>query len=163
MNPIVKQIIEIPVFWLHCLRTNMCLQHSRDLNPWERKGWELPLTPYPLQHPVIWKLVTQSCLALHNPLDYSLPGSSVYEILQARILERVVIPFSKGSSQPRDWTYVSCIAGRFFTIWAIRKAPYDPIPKTLQLHSSQIQISTRNVVPSFWGCAVLGCYTAKTL
>ena len=114
MNPIVKQIIEIPVFWLHCLRTNMCLQHSRDLNPWERKGWELPLTPYPLQHPVIWKLVTQSCLALHNPLDYSLPGSSVHEILQARILEKVVIPFSKGSSQPRDWTYVSCIAGRFY-------------------------------------------------
>ena len=104
MNPIVKQIIEIPVFWLHCLRTNMCLQHSRDLNPWERKGWELPLTPYPLQHPVIWKLVTQSCLALHNPLDYSLPGSSVHEILQARILEWVIVPFSRGSSWCRDQT-----------------------------------------------------------
>ena len=61
-------------------------------------------------------LVAQSCLTLCNPLDYSPPGSSVHEILQARILERVAIPFSKGSSQPRDQTEVSCIAGRFFTI-----------------------------------------------
>ena len=43
-------------------------------------------------------------------------------ILQARILEWVAISFSKGSSQPRDQTLVSCIAGRFFTIWAIREA-----------------------------------------
>ena len=43
------------------------------------------------------------------------PGSSVHGILQARILELVAIPFSRGSSWPRDWTPVSCIAGRFFT------------------------------------------------
>ena len=48
-------------------------------------------------------------------MDCSLPGSSVHGILQARILEWVVIPFSKGSSWPRDWTQVSYIAGRFFT------------------------------------------------
>ena len=42
------------------------------------------------------------------------PGSSVHGILQTRILEWVAIPFSRGSSQPRDWTQVSCIAGRFF-------------------------------------------------
>ena len=121
------------------------------------------LPPYPPQHPVMWKLVTQSCLTLCNSLDCSPPGSSVHGILQARILERVAIPFFKGSSQPRDWTYVSCIAGRFFTIWAIREVSYYPIPKTLQLHSLQIQSSTRNVVPSIWGCTVLGCHTVKTL
>ena len=46
------------------------------------------------------------------------PGSSVRGIFQARILEWVAISFSRGSSRPRDWTPVSCIAGRFFTIWA---------------------------------------------
>ena len=45
-----------------------------------------------------------------------LPGSSVHGILQARILEWVAIPFSTGSSQPREWTWVSCIAGKFFTV-----------------------------------------------
>ena len=43
-------------------------------------------------------------------------------ILQAKILEWVAIPSSRGSSQPRDWTQVSCIVGGFFTIWAIREA-----------------------------------------
>jgi len=48
-------------------------------------------------------------------MDCSLPGSSVHGILQARILEWVVIPFSRGSSRPRDQTWVSCTAGRFFS------------------------------------------------
>ena len=55
--------------------------------------------------------------------DCNLPGSSVNGILQARILEWVAIPFSRGSSRPRDWTQVSWIAGRFFTIWAMRETP----------------------------------------
>ena len=55
-------------------------------------------------------------------MDCSPPSSSVHGILQARILEWVVIPFSRGSSQPRDRTQVSSIAGRFFTIWATREA-----------------------------------------
>ena len=49
-------------------------------------------------------LVTQSCLTLCNPMDCSPPGSSVHGILQARILEWVAIPFSRGSSQRRNWT-----------------------------------------------------------
>ena len=53
-------------------------------------------------------------------MDCSSLGSSVHEIYQARILERVAIPFSRGSSQPKDRIQVSCIAGRFFTIWASR-------------------------------------------
>ena len=59
--------------------------------------------------------VTQSCPILRDPMDYTVHG-----IFQARILEWVAISFSRGSSHPRDWTQVSCTAGRFFTIWATR-------------------------------------------
>ena len=61
--------------------------------------------------------VTQSCPTLCNPVDYTVHG-----ILQAWILEWVAFPFSRGSSQPRDWTQVSHIADRFFTSWATREA-----------------------------------------
>ena len=66
-------------------------------------------------------LVAQSCLTLCDTMDGSLPGSSVHGILQARILEWVTMPSSSGSSQPRDRTQVSGIAGVFFTVWATRK------------------------------------------
>ena len=89
----------------------------------------------------------QSCLnTLCNPMNCSLPGSSVHGILQARILEWVAISFSMGSSQPMDrnhvsWVYpyssvsswprnrtgVSGIAGGFFTIWATRIWGIEPI------------------------------------
>ena len=59
--------------------------------------------------------VTHACLTLCEPMGCSLLGSSVHRILQARILEWVAIPFSRGSSQLRDQIQVSCIAGRFFT------------------------------------------------
>ena len=55
-------------------------------------------------------------------MDYSLPGSSAHGILQVRIPEWVAIPFSRGSSQPRDQTQVSFIAGRVLTIWVTREA-----------------------------------------
>ena len=58
----------------------------------------------------------QSCPTLCDPTDCSLPGSSVHGILQARTLEWVAITFSRGSSQPRDQTQASCIAGRFFIV-----------------------------------------------
>ena len=67
-------------------------------------------------------LVTQLCPTLCNPTDYSPPGSSVHRILQARILEWVAMPSSRGSSQPRDQTQISHNAGRFFNIWATREA-----------------------------------------
>ena len=57
-------------------------------------------------------LVTQSCPTLRDPMDCSLSGSSVRGILQARILEWVATPFSKGFSQPRGQTWISYIAGR---------------------------------------------------
>ena len=68
-------------------------------------------------------LVTQSCPTLRIPMGYSLPGSSVHGILQARIPERVTMPSSRGSSLLTDWTQVSHTAGRFFTIWTTREAP----------------------------------------
>ena len=54
-------------------------------------------------------------------MDCSPPGSSVHGIIQARILEWIAVPFSRGSSWPRDWIHVFCIAGRFLTIWATKK------------------------------------------
>ena len=67
-------------------------------------------------------LAAQSCLTLCDPIDYSPPDFSVHGISQARILEWVAILFSRGSSQPRDRTEVSCIAGRFFIAWTTREA-----------------------------------------
>ena len=61
-------------------------------------------------------LVTQLSLTFCNPMDCSSPGSSVHGIPQARILEWIAIPFSRGSSLLRDQTQVSHIIGRFFTI-----------------------------------------------
>ena len=61
-------------------------------------------------------LVAQSCPTLCHPVDCSPPGSSAHGILQARILDWVAISSSRVSSQPRDWTHVSCIAGGFFAI-----------------------------------------------
>ena len=61
--------------------------------------------------------VAQSCPTLCDPMDYTVHG-----IHQARMLEWVAFPFSRGSSQPRDRTQVSHIAAGFFTIWAIREA-----------------------------------------
>ena len=71
------------------------------------------------------------CPTLCDPVDCRPPGSSVHGFLQARILEWVDIPFSRGSSQPRDWTQVSCIAGGFLTIRATREAPPPKIIWTL--------------------------------
>ena len=73
-------------------------------------------------HHSVKMLVAQSCPTLCGPVDCSLPSSSVHGILQERILEWVAISFSRGSSQSRDRNQVFCIAGRFFTIWATRKA-----------------------------------------
>ena len=56
----------------------------------------------------MWALVTQSCLTLCDPVDCIPPRFSVHGILQARILEWIIIPFSKGSSLPRDQTWEHC-------------------------------------------------------
>ena len=67
--------------------------------------------------------VAQSCPTPWDTMNYGLPGSSVHGILQAKTLEGIAIPLSRGSSQPRDGTGVSCIAGRFLTLWITREGP----------------------------------------
>ena len=86
-------------------------------------------------------LVAQLCPTLCDSMDCSPPGSSVHGILQTRILEWVAIFFSRGSSWPRDRTWESSIAVRFFTVWVTREAhpylyylfnpPSDSLKKTL--------------------------------
>ena len=75
-------------------------------------------------NPKVKLLVAQLCPTLCDPMDCSPLASSVLGILQARVLEWVAIPFSRGSSQPEDQTWVSHTAGRFFTSWATRVALY---------------------------------------
>ena len=67
-------------------------------------------------------LVAKSCVTLCNPMDCSLPGSSVHGISETRILEWVSISFSRGSSWPRDWTHISCIGRWILYHWATREA-----------------------------------------
>ena len=72
----------------------------------------------------LWSEVAQSCLILCDPMDCSLPGSSIHGIFQAVVLEWIAISFSRGSSQPRDRTQVSRIIDRCFTVWATREVQY---------------------------------------
>ena len=83
--------------------------------------WFLKRISLPLGAVRIKMSKTCACMLSCNPMDYSLPGSSVHEILQVRMLEWVAISFSGGSPQPRKWTWVSCIEDKLFTIWATRE------------------------------------------
>ena len=80
--------------------------------------------------------VTQLCPTLCNHMDYTVHG-----ILQAVILEWVAVPSSRGSSQPRDWTQVPCIAGGFFTNWATRE---PPLPYTSCIPNSVLTFTSRS-------------------
>jgi len=71
--------------------------------------------------------MAQSSPTLCDPMDCSLPGSSVHGIFQAIVLEWIAISFSKGSSQPRDRTQVSHVVDRCFTVWATREVQDDTI------------------------------------
>ena len=74
-----------------------------------------------------------------DPMDCSLPGSSAHRIFQARVLECVALSFSKGSSRLRDWTWVSHIASRCFTVWATRETQWLRIyPKLMSDIKAQI-------------------------
>ena len=84
-------------------------------------------------------LVAQSCLMLCNPMDYNLTGFSVHGIFQARILEWVANSFHKGSSQPRDRTHVSHIAGRLSKTGAA--CPKKPIWEQQQHFTEDVSFS----------------------
>ena len=80
--------------------------------------------PFPVLQPLLEESeVAQSCLTPCNPMNCSPPGSSIHGIFQARILEWVAPPFSRGSSWTRDQTWVSHLSGRFFTIWTTKPIP----------------------------------------
>ena len=81
-------------------------------------------TPILYMHLLCGYQVASVALTLCNPMGCSLPGSYVCGILQARILEWVAMPSYRGSPRPRDWTLVSYIAGRFFTVWTTREAHF---------------------------------------
>ena len=102
--------------------------------------------------------VTQSCPTLCDPVDCSLPGSSVHGIFQARILECISISFSRVSSSPRDWNQVSYIVGRCFTIWAtreeIRGFPGGPVVKTPHFHGRGHMFDPWSLVRDPACCAV---------
>ena len=110
---------------------------------------------------IIWVvLLLQSRLTLFSPIDYSMPGSPVHRIFQARILEWVAISLSRGSSWPRDWTHVSCIgrwilyrwatwlgggkAGGFPEAWVQSLGWEDPLDERMATHPSNLawRIST---------------------
>ena len=103
--------------------------------------------------PEIVILVAQSCLTLCDPVDCSLPGSSVRGIFEARILEWVAIPFSRGSSQPRNQTQISHTAGRLFyclsyqgPITCLRDASYDYF-ETIQEGEGYKTLTTLFLIP----------------
>ena len=73
-------------------------------------------------------IVFPSCMTFCDPVDHSSPGSSIHRIIKARIVEWVAIPFSRGSSWPRYWTWVSCVAGKFFTSEPSGKKDYFKLP-----------------------------------
>ena len=80
-------------------------------------------------------LVAQLCLTLCSPMDCSLPSSSVHGILQARLLERVAISSSRGSSWPRDQTHISCTTGGFSTAEPLEKhsGTYEFFPGSMKM------------------------------
>ena len=90
----------------HRAGERVSISHREDVLP-RVSDWVLGRI---LPHAVQFSSVAQSCPTLCDPMDCSLLGSSVHGILQARILEWVVISSSRGSSQPRDWTRVSCVS-----------------------------------------------------
>ena len=104
----------------------------------------------------------QSCPALCDSLDCSPPGSSVHGIFQARILEWVAMPSSRGSSWPRGRIWVSsifCIAGGFFTCWATRDAPYFNCTSLLYLclPKNHANIASTKGTESFSMCEDIVC------
>ena len=123
-----------------------------------------------------WKLYTDlpwltvglcvcvSCSAVSdsfNPMDCCPPDSSDHGIVQAKVLEWVGIPFSSGSSRPRDRTQVSCIAGRWFTNWAISEAQF-----TYESESEVTQSCPTLGTPldcSLPGSSVHGVFQARVL
>ena len=119
----------LPVLWEIWMPTKkqQLEQNMKQQTGW---NWERSLTRLFIATLLIWLTRSVSCAVLNRSscptlcelMDCSLPGSSIHGILQARILEWVAMPSSRGYSQNRNQTQVSHIAGGFFTSWATREA-----------------------------------------
>ena len=129
---------------------------------WEKKESEVPQLCLTLCEPMDYTvhgvlLVRITGVGRHSLLQFPTQGANPVDLCRQilyqlshkgspRILEWVAYSFSSGSSQPRDWTRVSCIAGGFFTNWAIREAPFKNIGVdnwgTLKSKALWIQSST---------------------
>ena len=107
---------------------------------------------------IVKALVAQSCPALCNSIDCSPPSSCVDGILQARISEWVAIPFSWGSSQPKDQTQVSCIAGWFSTVWATREV-WIVVSEVIQSYPTLCDPMNRSLP----GSSIRGIFLARIL
>ena len=110
--------------------------------------------------------VAQSCPTLYDPIDYSMPGSSVCGISQTRILEWVAISSSRGSSWPRYRTHVSCVGRQFLHRWATREAPgriITAFKNKIFNHQSGLYTSRslRNLV-NWYDCLSTGSIIAPT-
>ena len=108
----------VPYFWYNIIKTTVyCLVTTRII-------YSIPPSGIRSTH-VEWGLYSEvkslNHVRLCDPVDCSLPGSSIHGIFQSGVLEWVAISFFRGSSQPRDWAQVSLIVGRCFSIWATRE------------------------------------------
>ena len=114
-----RLLINLPKNWLS---QNLRQHIKKQRHYFTDKG--LYIQTYSFSSSLVWmwvkQKITQSCPTLCDPMDYTVHG-----ILQARILEWVAFPFSRGSSQSRDQTQVSRIAGRFFTSWATKGSLWE--------------------------------------
>ena len=95
---------------------------------------------------MLYAKLLRSCLTLCNPMDCSLLGSSVHGILQGRILEWVGMPFSRGSSQPRDWTRIPCLLP-----WQVGSSPLAPPGKPNAAVAHNIKLCSVCVSEHDWG------------
>ena len=124
-------ISRIPPQSLSSSHCTLCLSPYENVNSWT---------------PTVKVLVVQSCSNLCDPMDCSPLGSTVHGILQARILAWVAISSSSGSSQPRDWTWVSRTAGGRFTVWATRETIWANQSEKYVKSTPELQFSTQPMI-----------------
>ena len=135
-------------------------QSTRIPHPWDSPGKNTGVGCHYLLQCMKLKSeseVAQSCLTLCDPMDCSLPGSSVHGIFKARVLEWVAISFSRGYSQPRNWIRVSWIAGEFFTT---EKPPLKSTWQIIVSHKCFLNEEQTNELSWFyllWGLCVFTC------
>ena len=147
--------IALPLIVLSAFQLNTWQSKPSYMKNWKNSGSKY-MTPSICIHfeskymlDLVCVLVAQACPTLCNPMDCSPPGSSVHGILQAWIQEWVAISLSRGSSQPRNQSWVSCFAGGCFTAWATREV-HVRLPRRFNIWICQAWDSFAFSVTNFW-------------